>query len=168
MWLLLGLTVVGLYVNRVTTRQLQDAADARISALHDAVTANVEFDARGLVQLPHSLATPEFEQPLSGVYWQINGPGKLLRSKSLWDEILPSPRSNNSGSLWSTIKGPRNEAVRLLARAITLPDFKQTVWVQVAVAQKNTERAIPPSPGRSTPDSRRLATGRRGTRTAFR
>ena len=142
LWLLLGLTVVGLYVNRVTTRQLQDAADARISALHDAVTANVEFDAAGRLQLPHSLPTPEFEQPLSGVYWQITASGNLLRSKSLWDEILPPPRFDNNGSLWSTIKGPRNETVRLLARAITLPDFKQTVWVQVAVAQENTEREI--------------------------
>ncbi|MDP3841908.1 MAG: HAMP domain-containing sensor histidine kinase [Oxalobacteraceae bacterium] len=140
LWVVLGLTVVGLYVDRVATRQLQNAADARISALHDAVTANVEFDPQGLIQLPHSLPTPEFEQPLSGVYWQITATGNLLRSKSLWDEILPPPRPD--GPLWSTIKGPRNEAVRLLARAITLPDFKQTVWVQVAVAQENTERAI--------------------------
>lgn len=140
LWVVLGLTVVGLYVNRVTTRKLQDAADARISALHDAVTANVEFDARGRIQLPHSLPTPEFEQPLSGVYWQITAAGNLLRSKSLWDEILPPPRSNSA--LWSTVKGPRNQDVRLLARAIMLPDFKQTVWVQVAVAQENTEREI--------------------------
>lgn len=142
LWLLLGLTVVGLYVNRVTTRQLQDAADARISALHDAVTANIEFNAVGKIQLPHSLPTPEFEQPLSGVYWQITSAGTLLRSKSLWDETLPPPHFDNNGSLWSTVKGPRNQDVRLLARAITLPDFKQTVWVQVAVAQENTEREI--------------------------
>ncbi|NMM26534.1 MAG: HAMP domain-containing histidine kinase [Glaciimonas sp.] len=148
LWVVLGLTVVGVYVNQATTLQLQNAADARISALHDAVTANIEFDARGLIQLPHSLPTPEFDQPLSGVYWQITAEGNLLRSKSLWDEILPSPQSsnnnnaNNSGSQWSTIKGPRNEDVRLLSRAITLPDFKQTVWVQVAVAQENTEREI--------------------------
>ncbi|MEO8407932.1 MAG: HAMP domain-containing sensor histidine kinase [Oxalobacteraceae bacterium] len=142
LWLLLGLTVVGLYVNRVTTRQLQDAADARISALHDAVTANVEFDASGKIQLRHSLPTPEFEQALSGVYWQITSAGTLLRSKSLWDEILPPPRVGSNGALWSTIKGPRNQDVRLLARAITLPDFRQTVWVQVAVTQENTERDI--------------------------
>ncbi|NMM36996.1 MAG: HAMP domain-containing histidine kinase [Glaciimonas sp.] len=165
LWVVLGLTVVGVYVNQATTLQLQNAADARISALHDAVTANIEFDARGLIQLPHSLPTPEFDQPLSGVYWQITAEDNLLRSKSLWDEILPSPQSSlspnpspasgrggrseplrdsnvDSGSQWSTIKGPRNEDVRLLARAITLPDFKQTVWVQVAVAQENTEREI--------------------------
>lgn len=165
LWLLLGLTVVGLYVNQVTTRKLQDAADARISALHDAVTANVEFDLAGKIQLPHSLPTPEFEQPLSGVYWQITANGSLLRSKSLWDEILPSPLPSlspspspargrgkrsashrdanvDSGAQWSTIQGPRNQTVRLLARAITLPDFKQTVWVQVAVAQENAEREI--------------------------
>lgn len=163
LWVVLGLTVVGLYVNQVTTRQLQNAADARISALHDAVTANVEFDDSGLVHLPHSLPTPEFEQPLSGVYWQITANGSLLRSKSLWDEVLPSPlpspnpnsspasgkrsaslRDSNvdNGAQWSTIKGPRNENVRLLARAITLPDVKQTVWVQVAVGQQNTERDI--------------------------
>lgn len=140
LWVVLGLTLVGLYVDRVATRQLQDAADARISALHDAVTANVEFDPQGLIQLPHSLPTPEFEQPLSGVYWQVTAAGNLLRSKSLWDEVLPSPRPNSPR--WSTIKGPRNEDLRLLARAITLPEFKQTVWVQVAVAQENTERAI--------------------------
>ncbi|MEO6352150.1 MAG: HAMP domain-containing sensor histidine kinase [Burkholderiaceae bacterium] len=165
LWLLLGLTVVGLYVNQVTTRQLRDAADARISALHDAVTANVEFDAAGKIQLPHSLPTPEFEQALSGVYWQITTNGSLLRSKSLWDEVLPSPLPSlspspspasgrggrsaslrdsdvDNGSLWSTIQGPRNQAVRLLARAITLPGFKQKVWVQVAVSQENTEREI--------------------------
>ncbi|MGV8898015.1 MAG: sensor histidine kinase [Burkholderiaceae bacterium] len=157
LWVVLGLTVVGLYVNQITTRQLQNAADARISALHDAVTANVEFDDSGLIHLPHSLPTPEFEQPLSGVYWQITAAGKLLRSKSLWDEVLPSPnpspasgepsashRDSNvdNGAQWSTIKGPRNESVRMLARAITLPDVKQTVWVQVAVGQQNTEREI--------------------------
>ncbi|WP_025916033.1 HAMP domain-containing sensor histidine kinase [Herminiimonas sp. CN] len=142
LWLSLGLTVVGLYVNRVATRQLQDAADARIAALHDAVTANVEFDAGGRLQLPHSLPTPEFEQPLSGVYWQITASGNLLRSKSLWDETLPPPRAGNGGAQWSTIKGPRNQNVRLLARAITLPDFPQTVWVQVAITQDNTEREI--------------------------
>lgn len=142
LWLLLGLTVVGLYVNRITTRQLQDAADARIAALHDAVTANVEFDAGGKLQLPHSLPTPEFEQPLSGVYWQITAGGNLLRSRSLWDEMLPPPGAGDGGVLWSTIQGPRHRNVRLLARAITLPDFPQTVWVQVAIAQDNTEREI--------------------------
>lgn len=34
---------------------------------------------------------PRFDRPLSGLYWQIEGEGERLRSRSLWDDVLALP-----------------------------------------------------------------------------
>jgi len=141
-WVLVGLTVVGIYVTSVATRGLQQAADARISVLHDTVTTNIELDARGKIQPPHTLPIPEFDNPLSGIYWQIAAGGMVLRSKSLWDSALPESNSIKTGSVWSTLKGPRGEELRMLERNIVLPDAASSLWVQVAVSQEKNRQEI--------------------------
>ncbi len=44
------------------------------------------------IQVTSPLADPRFEQPLSGLYWQIDVEGgKRERSRSLWDTELQAP-----------------------------------------------------------------------------
>ncbi len=142
LWVLVGLTVVGIYVTGIATRGLQEATDARISVLHDTVTANIKLDVRGKIQAPNALPAPEFDNPLSGVYWQISAGGTVLRSKSLWDTVLPEPKSIKTGPVWSTLKGPRGEELRMLERNIVLPDAASSAWVQVAVSQDKNRQEI--------------------------
>ena len=61
---------------------------------HDAesLLAAVVVDPAGLPRLAEGRITPIYQQPLSGHYFQLALPdGRKFRSRSLWDEDLPSP-----------------------------------------------------------------------------
>jgi hypothetical protein len=60
------------------------------------IIGRLEVDAAGAPSLPQPPRDPRFEAPLSGLYWQVTGGPKPLRSRSLWDAVLNLPDDNPS------------------------------------------------------------------------
>ena len=147
LWMAAGLGVTGWFVVRLAEDVIEQAADARMTSLMDAVVAAAALDpVRGPI-LVRAVSEPEFDRPLSGHYWQMSAAGGLIAtSRSLWDQRLPAP-SLNEAPRNEDIIGPRDEPLRLLERRVQLearfgtPRFQQ-VTVQVAVTRVPTDIEI--------------------------
>ncbi len=90
----------------------------------DLVAARLEHDAEGLLQalergpngswsLDPERLPPIYRQPLSGHYYLVLNDATTLRSRSLWDEKLETPRLSPGERLQSELPGPRGEPILL-------------------------------------------------------
>lgn len=145
-WVAIGLGLIGWFVIRTDARQIQAAADARLERQLDAVVAAVAFDPMQGPVLLRPLADPEFERPLSGVYWQLTGAGEtVLTSRSLWDSRLPAPLATGGDLVTRDILGPRGEALRALERVVTIEapsGRREAITVQIAVSRAAVDEEI--------------------------
>jgi signal transduction histidine kinase len=82
---------------------------------------------------------PRFERPLSGLYWQIEGEGKRLRSRSLWDDILTLPDIPAGGVHTAAIPGPGAVPLLLVEREVVTPERAGARPLRVAVAIDRTD-----------------------------
>jgi hypothetical protein len=82
---------------------------------------------------------PRFERPLSGLYWQIEGDGKRLRSRSLWDDVLALPDIPAGGVHTATIKGPGDASLLLVEREVVTSERAGALPLRVAVAIDRTD-----------------------------
>ena len=81
------------------------------------------------------MSEPRFDLPLSGAYYQIEGPGgAILTSRSLWDEQLPPGKSGHRGVLMADLPGPRGQHLRMAERDIVPLGSPGLVHVLVAEA----------------------------------
>jgi signal transduction histidine kinase len=85
------------------------------------------------------VSEPRFDRPLSGVYYQIEGPkGTFITSPSLGTEQLPAGKFGHFGILMTDMPGPRDQHLRLAERDFVLPDAIGTTHVLVATALDDT------------------------------
>lgn len=83
-----GAALVELFANHVERR-----VTAELTNHLRQLAGNLSFNADGSIAEQMQLSDPRFEQPFSGLYWQVTevGKGVLLRSRSLWDTTLGPP-----------------------------------------------------------------------------
>jgi signal transduction histidine kinase len=150
----LALGVAGVLLNGLFREQAQRQFDATLRVHLDALTARLEFTPEGAPQVNTSTwADPRWNQPLSGLYWQIDalpaspkGVG-MLRSRSLWDAALDAPfDALTAGTVHAhTVPGPGGEPVRLLERSVQspgVPGTAPTPWrLMVAADTADTQHA---------------------------
>ena len=74
-------------------RHVEQRVDGELETYVRQLAGNVVFDPAGKIAMPRPPADPRFDQPLSGLYWQIEDEarGETLRSRSLWDGKLDLP-----------------------------------------------------------------------------
>lgn len=82
---------------------------------------------------------PRFERPLSGLYWQIEGDGSRLRSRSLWDDVLTLPDIPAGGVHMATITGPGDASLLLVEREVVTSERAGARPLRVAVAIDRTD-----------------------------
>ena len=83
-----------------------------------------------------------FDNPRSGLYWQLSTAGKTLRSRSLWDQQLPrSPVAE--GNDWTTrvASGPFDQQVLLIERIVQPERDGAKILVQLAVDEETIRAA---------------------------
>ncbi len=90
---------------------------------------------------------PRFEQPLSGLYWQVTRNGKVVdTSRSLWDETLILPLDDLAPGQTDlhTISGPSDAKLYVLERVLTLAanGTDQQVRIAVAIDHKDIDVAV--------------------------
>jgi len=85
----------------------------------------------GQVALTRRPTDPSYLRPLSGWYWEIITDGVVIgRSRSLWDQVLPVkpvPTRGEAASFF--VEGPRQERLRVVAEAFSLPGFEHDVVI---------------------------------------
>lgn len=160
-WRVLAVTLAGVAVALVlagvvlhnlfsdhTHRQFQTELEVHLEQL----TARLEFDPQGQPVVDTArLSDPRWVKPLSGRYWQIQAHNPhaaappLLRSRSLWDEVLPLPPDVVAdGAIHRhALTGPGGQPVLALERTVRAPAAPGTAWTLVVAADaSDTEAAI--------------------------
>lgn len=104
----------------------------RLDAMLRGLVASVEIGADGKLTIIRPQGDPRFGQVYSGWYWQVQGPrGEMLRSRSLWDEIIAT-RDNGTQLLTRSETGPRGERLLIVERDLELPNLTGPVHVLIA------------------------------------
>ena len=135
--ILVALTLAGtgltLLFERHVIRTIGDDLDIYLKQL----LAGVDVNAEGHLVTARPPADPRFEEPLSGLYWQLgDDPGQLFRSRSLWDTTLSLPVDEPSpGEVHRhETLGPAGARVLIAERKVSLTIGDRRVPMRVAVA----------------------------------
>ena len=86
--------------------------------------AGLQVDAKGQLSVTAQPPDPRFTRPSSGLYWQISSQHGRMRSRSLWDQELPTAHPKNAGDEHSwhhrTVAGPFEPELLLLERRLKI------------------------------------------------
>lgn len=109
------------------TQQLQ----AQLVVQLDRLSAAVDWGQDGKLNVGPMAADPGFDQPLSGLYWQVDELGEaprtaVVRSRSLWDQTLRLPPVLADyparGYRVLALQDAQSHALLAVARVVELPE----------------------------------------------
>jgi signal transduction histidine kinase len=102
------------------------------------ITATVSVTTNGRITFTHDLADPRFNQPLSGLYWQIKDEERptLLRSRSLWDNVIELPADKLTPGVvhGHLVPGPAGQVLIVRDRQVFLQANNEERLIRIAVA----------------------------------
>lgn len=140
--LILVLIVAFFGLSLIFERHVERRVAAELALHLDQLIAVLNLKEGRLV-LDRQPADPRFNQPLSGLYWQVESDGEVLRSRSLWDTELDLPPLEPGGPVSRAIAGPGESSLLVIEREIIggkrLGD--RTVLIAVAIIRKDIETA---------------------------
>ena len=85
--------------------------------------AGLQVDAKGRLSVTAQPPDPRFTRPSSGLYWQISSQHGRMRSRSLWDQELPTAHADAGDEhSWHsrTVAGPFEPELLLLERRLKI------------------------------------------------
>lgn len=131
--LIAGISLVLMFEHHVERR-----VGSELETYLNQITASVQVSSDGRIAFRQNLADPRFSQPLSGLYWQIQDKARptLLRSRSLWDNLIELPKDELTlGSIHEhVLPGPAGQTLVIRERQIILQPDLEARRVRIAVA----------------------------------
>jgi signal transduction histidine kinase len=96
------------------------------------LVAGLTVGQGGALSIAEGPRDERFTAPASGLYWQVSSRRGLLRSRSLWDQAMPTSSAATRGD-WSerVVAGPYEPRIVLLERRIALDGGRLPVLVQI-------------------------------------
>lgn len=140
-WIAGALVAGGFLLAALFEDHVNRSFDRRLQTLVETVVAVTDADPglNGGIRLLGPQGDPRFDQPYSGLYWQINeGERVRLASRSLWDRTLDLksvPAIANAEGVpirRYEVSGPRDQRLRVIERDITLSASGPTLRYAVA------------------------------------
>ncbi len=139
----LALLIAGLGLAELFERHAGRRAVSELDTYVRQISAGVSFGAKGAIAFKRALPDPRFDEPLSGLYWQIQDEAhkELLRSRSLWDSVLQLPDDVLAAGKvhLHTIEGPARSALLARERSISYPTPAGPRRVRITVALDTRE-----------------------------
>ncbi len=134
-WIAVLLGVGGVALDRIVTGTIQRNFDEQLARNLPAMIGAAELDPFGEVRFNRPPVDPRFNEPYSGLYWQVGAEGRLpFRSRSLWDRELKLDLARSCMEpCVSRSDAFRNEPLRIIERDGVIPG-SPVVW-RFAVAQ---------------------------------
>jgi signal transduction histidine kinase len=121
--LLLGLAGAGFAL--LFQRHVEQFAVSELNTHFEQLASGLGIDVDGGLMSAAALSDPRFEQPQSGMYWQVDTAGReSLRSRSLWDETLnvPTPPISADDDHAHVMPGPNGVELLALEKLVVLED----------------------------------------------
>ena len=144
-WIGLALISGGVVLSGIFSSHVEEALVQRLVHDLDRLAAGAEVAPSGALELSRSLPDPLYEQPYSGRYWQLDHlPAAPLRSRSLWDAILPLPPDEpaNGEIHRHEIAGPAGQRLLVVERGVALPDSPRRTRIAVAADRQELDAAV--------------------------
>jgi signal transduction histidine kinase len=107
------------------------------------IIAKLDRDGEGRLRLLADPVDPRFVKPLSGLFWQIESRGEVLRSRSLWDGALKTPAIEPGSPVLRNVTGPGGRRLFMAAREIVGGERlgREPVLVAVAIDRADIDAA---------------------------
>lgn len=141
-----ALLLAGLLLSGFFKQEVERQFEATLRQQLDQLTSSLEFNTAGeLLPMVRTLPDPRWQRPYSGLYWQIDGPENVQRSRSLWDAVLTLPADPLSDGQVHAHQstGPQGARLLVLERSVHAPDFPASAWrVAVAADTRSTQDAV--------------------------
>ena len=137
---LAGFALVKLFEAQVSARVERELTNHLLQ-----LAGALETGTDGKLYVARQLADPRFQQPLSGLYWQIFwNEQELLRSRSLWDESLsvPPPTAGGTNHIIQ-ITGPGDTPLIALERVVSVVKQNKPYNVRILVGTDASEVSVP-------------------------
>ena len=134
-----ALTIAGVLLGWIFERQMERRINRELGVRLEELLADFELDA-GAAKVVGVLADPRYEQPMSGVYWQIfAGTTPALQSRSLWDQSLAPDASGRSDGDDYQIHWADGAKLYVRDRAVILGPEERPQRFRVAVGLDSVE-----------------------------
>lgn len=113
-WILVALALSWLFIVATFASLIDADRRSDLQAGFDRIVAEIDPDATD--PLPDNpLTDPRYDTPLSGVYWQVEDvtTGRTIRSRSLWDIVLPRAREDGHATMLDLATGDGSRLIVL-------------------------------------------------------
>jgi signal transduction histidine kinase len=137
-----ALTLAGLALIVLFERHIERRIDDELGNHMRQLVAAIEVADNGALDVSTGLADPRFEQPLSGLYWQVERrDASSRRSRSLWDQQLSLPPAplTLGASRQVPLHGPGGVPLVGLQRVIEITNTGKVHVARLAVAINRAE-----------------------------
>nr|WP_313778326.1 HAMP domain-containing sensor histidine kinase [Thiorhodovibrio frisius] len=138
-----ALLIAWLGLANLFERHVERHLAAELETQLNQLAAAVEIAPDGSLRLIQQLRGLAFAQPLSGRYWQIDRAGQagVLRSRSLWDEVLTLPEDElTPGEVHAhRLPGPDGQSLLVRERRIRVEGDPAPVELRLILAQDRAE-----------------------------
>jgi signal transduction histidine kinase len=143
-WIIPLLLFGGWALDDTITKSLTRNFDKTIKQNLDGMIGAAEIDEAGEVRFTRALGDQRFFEQYSGLYWQVNAPGRqAFSSRSLWDRQLPlDDNSRHANEHYQTIFAWGAERLRIVDQDIRLPRAKTPIRFAVAANVEELEAQI--------------------------
>lgn len=119
--ILLALALGGAGLLLIFDRVLEARAVEELDRTAKYLSAQIEPLPDGTPRLLQEPADPRLANAYGGLYWQVEGGGALLRSRSLWDARLDLPRAPQGAERRvEKLAGPERSRLLAVARSVAL------------------------------------------------
>lgn len=144
LWIITLLLIGGFGLDRALTSSIARNFDGQLNYALTAMIAAAEIGPDGEVRFTRALVDQRFDQPYSGLYYQVSGGGfEPFRSRSLWDRALKPDLSAPDLRIhaYTSLEFP-NEPLRIVERDAVLPGSPVSWRFQVAQSTFQLEEQV--------------------------
>jgi signal transduction histidine kinase len=138
-WIAASILVSGWGLTKLFHQHVRMQFHAELKTHLDQLTAQLVLNGAGQPVLTIPLSDPRLNKPLSGLYWQIDrltgadfqAAAAVLRSRSLWDQVLNIPGdAPSSGEIHQhRVNGPNGVMLGMVERSVTIDGLPLRVIV---------------------------------------
>ena len=133
-----ALLIAGISLVVMFERHVERRIGSELETYLNQIAASVDMTDSERIAFGHDLADPRFNQPISGLYWQIQDEERptLLRSRSLWDNVIELPDDElTRGTVHGHfLPGPAGQQLIVRERQILFQPTTGERRVRIAVA----------------------------------
>lgn len=139
----IALVIAGFGLVELFSHHVERRLDTELETYLNELIGRIEPDSAGGFTLTRPLSDPRFEEPLSGLYWQIQDDAHsvLIRSRSLWDAMLQLPRDELSLGIVHRheLPGPAGQSLLVREQQIIVLPTTEPHRLRVVVAVDRTD-----------------------------